>query len=135
MKYIYVVSINNNFEIGLDKKPYIIDTKFRVNKYLPCSEIRTVDIGSKLQMALIKYLPENNILNTHHTYNSFIIRYTDNKQILKVEWFKCIISSYNHIKDLESYGLLRIDKRTYKKMNRVLEDIEKHNTMFPELWV
>lgn len=136
MKYIYVVPFNGDYEIGINKRPYLMDTKFKAYRYKPTSKVSLKDIASKLNIALIQYLPEDNILNDELCgLNSYIIRYTNNKHILKVEWFKCIISSYTHIKNLESFGLIRIDKRTYRKMDKVLRDIEAHNELHPELWV
>ncbi len=63
----------------------------------------------------------------------FIIEYTDDIEKVRVEWFKTMVSHYDHIVWMKS--LLNISPKWHSEIKIIHKDIEKHRVNYPHLWI
>jgi urocanate hydratase len=136
MKKIWVVGIGKSFEVGINRTPHKLHTKFEPISTQPTKLVDLEKIDTSSSFWLFEYMPDG-FMETHtqKRFESFHMEYTDNPEKVKKNWYQGVIAHYKHIKWLEDGGLVTIDKRTERPMKRIFEEAEKHRMEYPELWI
>lgn len=133
MKKIWLVGIGKNFDLGNGAKPHKLHNYFE-----PVSTVPLMGIGECAEIEnsieLFKYMPDN-FTDSIKGFKTYHLEYTDNIEKVRKAWFVGTISNYRHLKNLEHFGLLKIDKRTERPMKRIFREAEEHRLEYPELWV
>lgn len=137
MKKIWVCPVYKNFTLSNTDitPPYKFDFDFKPHAFEPLTTIPQDKVfGSSLQ--LFGFLPTDKYNVVVKGYESVIVRWTDSIESIKCEWLMGVINIINHLKDLEFYGLIKLDHENLENhLPTFLDEIEKHKNEFPELWI
>lgn len=127
-KFIWVQKGGGDFPISQNEITEF-NCEFRPQKIKPHKPITAKEI--KEPFGIMKRIPKGIPIDSGS--GGFIVEYTDDIEKVRVEWFKTMVSHYNHliwIKDL-----LVISPKWHTEMKLIYGDIERHKGKYPHLWI
>lgn len=129
-KYLYVQESLGDIKLGLKAPVRKFDIEFNPQKI---ELIEEPEVPPESNLGYFKYIPKD--VKLREMNGSFVLCYTDNIEKVRAEWFRAIISSWKHYKELESYKLVKFGASWHFGMMEKIREAEEHKEKYPELWM
>lgn len=102
---------------------------FKPQKIKPLKPITSDEL--KEPFGIMQRIPKDITMDSGG--GGFILEYTDDIEKVRVEWYKTMVSHYNHIVWLKD--LLVISPKWHTEIKVIHIEIEQHRVNYPHLWI